>query len=158
MNKPQEGGQIRHMGTIRAVLDERTPQVCREADGAVGTVPHTTGDDEEPCRCVAEVIYGSPAWVLNGLRDMLSDGPAAPYLDRDVMDEAVALIAALVEKEEPDPKEWLRMQYGWALERWAKESKRIGPLWGLLEHYDAVLSDLGIPNASNPTDKTEESR
>ncbi len=41
------------MVRIRAVLDERTPNVCREANGGVliasELLPHDTGD--EPCRC-----------------------------------------------------------------------------------------------------------
>lgn len=40
---------------IRAVLDDRTPDVCREADGTVliacDRIPHNTGDPENPCRC-----------------------------------------------------------------------------------------------------------
>ncbi len=45
---------ILSVGTIAAVIDERTPDVCRIADGSRGqiSVPHNTGDRENPCRCI----------------------------------------------------------------------------------------------------------
>lgn len=54
------------MVRIHAVLNDRTPAVCREADGQVvtsGTVlPHDTGVPEIPCVCVYAPEDMAPDW------------------------------------------------------------------------------------------------